>query len=135
MNSLLQCGHTIFHEKCKTCRAIQDDYYTQLEQEGFEDIEDVNHPQKLLKSWHSFKFPMMDLCQREAEDQYYYAALSLLQTFRFEKPIHKFIWALHCEGKSKRDIEKIISESQFEKKYKRESILNIISKIAEEIIR
>lgn len=88
----------------------------------------------MLKSWHSFKFALLEPEQRLAPEEYYNAAFELLQRYQFEKPVHKFIWALHCEGKTKREIELLLAKSRFKKKYKRESILNLIRKIAKEIL-
>ncbi len=130
MKPLLKCGHTIFRDKCPECKALQTHFYKKLKEENFEDIEDTHRLDRLLKSWHSFKFT----ANHDAEN-YYSAALEVLHSYPFEKPVHRFIWELHCEGKSKREIETLVAQSAFEKKYKRESILNLINKIAKETIR
>lgn len=130
-----KCGHTIFHEECKDCQSLQKECYKILAESDFEDIEDTDKSSRLLKAWHSFRFPSIHLSKRQGLEDYYRLAGALLHTFQFEKPIHRFIWELHCEGKSKREIETALQESEHEPKYKRETILNIIQKIAQEIKR
>lgn len=114
-------------------KALEEIWYGKLKEDGFEDIEDHTKRERPLCSWHSFKFPALNAEQREARIVYFEAAKMLLLTHTFEKPIERFIWSLHCEGLSKREIETAVAESNFEKKYKRETILNIITRIAAHI--
>lgn len=114
-------------------KALEQIWYEKLKAEGFEDIEDCDKRDRPLSAWHSFKFPALNAGQREASTLYFEAASELLHTYEFERPIERFIWALHCQGLSKREIEIEVSKSDFEKKYKRETILNIITKIAANI--
>lgn len=129
-----KCGHLIFHRSCSECRALEARYYQKLSDTGFIEIEDVAHSGRRLKSWHSFRFALMVPEQRQMPEEYYNAAFALLQRHRFDKPVHKFIWTLHCEGKSQREIEIHLADSKFEKKLKRDRIQIIINKIAKEIL-
>lgn len=129
----LKCGHTIFHSRCSECKAIQAEYYQKLKEDQFEDIEDTERIDRPLNSWHKVKMGPLDSLQVESRTLYYQRAAQLLYTFDFKKPVHRYIWFLHCEGHSKRKIEKALAGSEF-KKLKREAILNIIKKIAKEIM-
>lgn len=110
-------------------------WYKKLKEHGFEDIEDTSHPESPIKDWHKFKALRRfknDPNKLHFTTQYYTQAQNLLHTYNFDSPLHKKIWELHCEGFSKRKIEKAIAH--FKPTYKREHIGNIIKLIAAEII-
>lgn len=125
-----KCGHLIFHIRCKGCKALQASCYRELQTSDFEEIEDVTSPNEYLKAWHSIRFAIQDPIQREWVRRYFEAASDLLNQHCFDRPIERFIWALHCEGKSSRETEAVLAKSRFKKKYKHKSILDIINKIA-----
>lgn len=113
-------------------------WYDKLKQTGFEDIESTTETcdpiagtQRPLKASHNIRFRIKDQLQLKAKADYYILALALLNTYKFKNATHRRIWQLHCQGLSHREIAKAIAH--YKKTYKRESILNIINKIAKEI--
>jgi hypothetical protein len=88
---------------------VQKEWYGKLAKEGFRDCEDPG-PQRFLKEWHSFKFLGTDPVVRQAAEEYWDDAQGFLRTHKFDRPIERIVWALHCEGKSQREIEKAISK-------------------------
>lgn len=111
-------------------KALERLWYDKLKKEGFEDIENTTKRDRPLETWHRSKFGDLDPVLCEARRTYYDAALSLLHHHPFDKPIERAIWEMHANGLSKREIEAEIAKSDFKKKYKRESILNIIKRIS-----
>ena len=79
-------------------------WYKKLEREGFEDIEtDENN----LKSWTATKVRRsQDLWQ--AKEAYYQMAANLLNDYKFESNVEKWIWEYHADGVSVRDIVKLL---------------------------
>lgn len=119
-------GHSVDIKK------LQREWYKKLKDEdGFEDIEDTNHPGMPLKTWHSHKWKNTPPEKFAATEIYYDKARELLNTYEFESPTHLKIWELHCDGLSKRKIEKVLSQEA--ESYKRESIGLIIQLIASTI--
>lgn len=107
-------------------------WYGKLKESGFDDIEDTRHKDSPLFVWHSLKWQQCSPEKVEAIQTYYAQANDLLNTYEFENETHRKIWELHCEGASKRKIERTISS--YEKTYKREQIGNIINLIASTIL-
>lgn len=114
-------------------KALERFWYDKLKKEGFIDIEDTTISNRPLLSWHSFKFCKTPKVKQEALSDYYYKASQLLNTYEFEKPIHRRIWELHCEGYSWRKIESIIQWEPGSLHHKKDIIGSIINRIAESI--
>jgi len=112
-------------------KALQKEWDAKLKASGFDDIEDTTREDRPLKAWHNFRFKRTPIVQREATETYIDSAKALLLTYPFKNPTHRRIWELHCEGKSRREIEEAISG--FKKTYKHANIQFIINKIAREI--
>lgn len=112
-------------------KRLKKEWYQRLEDEGFKEIENVNHPNSPLLAWHSFIWQKTCPEQKSLIESYYFKARALLHTFEFESESHRLVWELHAEGLSRRQIEKAIATSP--KPYKREYIGTIIKLIAEEI--
>lgn len=102
-------------------------WYQKLKEDGFKDIEDTSMEGRPLLCWHNFKFKNIPNIKIESSKIYYEKAKTLLMNHIFENETEKTIWSLHSEGLSKRQIEKVIQNS--EKPYKREMIGKIINKI------
>lgn len=116
----------------KPSRSLRDLWSQKLEDSGFVDVEDVSRPDSPLKAWHSFRWRATPQQKSALTIEYYLRAADLLITYNFDNDTHKTIWQLHCEGKSKRKIEKLIATC--EPNYKREQIGNIINFIASSIL-
>lgn len=116
------------HNNGHDLKALQKLWYSKLADDGFDDIENVNHAEMPLKTWHSQKWQNRCKTRIELTQEYYRRARDLLNTYSFNEPIHRTIWELHSEGLSKRKIEKAISSSPTP--YKREAIGVIINIIA-----
>lgn len=112
-------------------KKLEQEWYQKLKDDGFEDIEDSNNPNRPLKAWHNFRFRQVNPARRKVTEAYYEKACALLHTYPFINEITKRIWELHCQGFSKREIEEAIKNES--KRYKRESIGLIIVKISREI--
>lgn len=110
----------------KELQTLQGHWYKKLEDSGFIDIEDVEHPESPLKAWHSLKWNNINLDFKEKVEQYYQKARDLLHTYEFENDMHRRIWEMHTEGLSKRKIEIALNGA-----YKRETIGNIIKALAQ----
>lgn len=79
-----------------------------LEQEGLSEIEELQLPFSLRKSEHRTD-------KIKEKDRYYELAFDLLQTFKFKNDMYQYIWALHCNGITVRDISKMINQKKFSK--------------------
>lgn len=101
-------------------------WYRRLAETGYHDIEQEDGS---LKAWDSFRFQNKQI---EAKREYFLRALDLLNTYSFDNPTHHRIWELHCNGASKRKIEREIMN--LTPTYKRSQIGNILTVIAAQII-
>jgi hypothetical protein len=110
-------------------KQLEHEWYSKLLQDGFMDIENTNHPERPLQTWHNLKFRDVSQDEMDAKLKYYSKAKDLLNTYPFENEIHQKIWELHSDGITARKIEKLINST-----YKRASISSIIKLIAAEII-
>lgn len=91
--------------KSKDFKKLQSEYYGKLKESGFEDIEEIDSPRELLKSWHDSYFTARHDAEEFSEvAQYYNAADSILNNYDFESPIDKAIWEKHSVGLSIRKI-------------------------------
>lgn len=115
----------------ESLKDLQAEWYTRLQGEGFIDIEDTERPDAPLKTWHSLKWQNVSRETWESTESYFDQAKELLTTREFETPMHRRIWELHCDGLSKRKIEKELSPEA--DAYKKSSIGIIIQLIASEI--
>ncbi len=109
-------------------KKLQKEWYKKLQEEGFIDIETHSHKDTPLTTWHSLKWKNLSLEVMETTLEYNSMARDLLNTHDFQTETHKRIWELHCDGLSKRKIEKILQTT--ENPYKREAIGLIIKNIA-----
>lgn len=107
---------------------LEQKWYEKLYESGFRDIEDSSKPSRPLRVWHNLKFKSTNITTRVNCEEYFNDAKELLNTFKFKNSTHRHIWALHCQGLSKRQIERAIAN--LPKSYKREQIGNIIKIIA-----
>lgn len=86
-------------------------WYKRLKDEGFEDIEDTNSPNGMLKSWHHFRFQAQyDPDTFSAREKYYQLATHFLHSHTFHSELERQVWFLHSEGKSVREIAKETGE-------------------------
>lgn len=82
-------------------------WYKKLAKSGFEDIEDTNSQNEMLKDWHSLKFLGPHKKGRfEAQKRYYELACQFLHDHYFETSREKAIWAKHTDGQTIREIAK-----------------------------
>lgn len=86
-------------------------WYNVLQRDGFEDVERVSHHELHLKRWSSnFR---TEFCSKEpyhfyVKQDYYYYARHFAEEYEFDSGLHRYIWFLHAEGVSMRDIAKTI---------------------------
>ena len=121
-------------KKHQELEQLQQQWYSKLKQNGFVDIENCNHPDRPLTSWHAFKWATVPHDKKEQIESYFYKARTLLHTYEFESETHKIIWELHSEGLSKRQIERQLIILKCENPVKREQIGKIINFIALDIL-
>lgn len=83
-----------------------------LKETGFKDAEDFSLPDPPLKDWHGTNWNKTNPDKIEETQRYYELASGLLLRFRFKNRIHKRIWQLHCDGKSRREIAKLLNQKK-----------------------
>jgi hypothetical protein len=115
--------------KTKKFKKLFDKWNKKLVESGHDEIEDFSLPEPPLKSWDNFKFKKPSPEQFDAKQSYFQSARTLLEIYEFESEIHRKIWELHSEGFSIRQIVTKINK----KKFKRDSIHNIILHIKKEL--
>lgn len=82
-------------------------WYTKLEADGFNDIEqDENN----LKEWSTKFTRKKSLDTWQAKESYYSMAENFLNTYAFENELEKVIWEYHANGISIRNIVDIINK-------------------------
>lgn len=112
-------------------KALSAEWDEKLEQSKFVDVEQTVGRHRLLKLWHASRFNQSWARRRFVEiDGYYDWAKSLLRAFPFKNHTHRKIWELHCDGKSKREIAKAISD--LSPCYRKSQVGNIINLIRQE---
>lgn len=86
---------------------LRDEWYDKLKESGFEDIEDVYHPNIPLKAWHSLRFiSLYEPIEFENQQVYYQMAENFSREHNFSRPFERLVWEAHCEGFSEREIAK-----------------------------
>ncbi len=111
--------------RTKNFLKLKDQWYKKLAKSGFEDIENTSLPDPDLKHCDVIRFNKVTPDAYETRTKYFSNCRDLLNTYKFETKLHKRIWELHSEGLSLREIETVIK-----KRYKKDSIHNIIRKIS-----
>lgn len=100
----------------KDLTALKKEWYNKLKETGFDDIE---HSNGSLKQLHSSKFlsdhngsASIEHTQHfnKYKAEYYRLATHFLNDHKFESKVEKFIWHLHSEGVSTRDIVSRLSD-------------------------
>jgi hypothetical protein len=90
--------------KTKGFKELHRAWMKKLKDEGFNDIEDLNSPLELLKTWDSTYF--IDGPEDFAgTEEYYQVAQELLNSHDFDSELERKIWELHSNGLSVRSIE------------------------------
>ncbi len=98
----------------KELKLAQKEWYEKLRKEGFKDIERHDWDDSSgfgLKRFDSFHFidtryGDIDKDSFQAKSEYFRLATHFLNEHTFEDPLDRYIWEMHSEGKSIRDIEK-----------------------------
>jgi transposase-like protein len=123
--------------KTKKFNALKDKWYKKLEKAGFEDAEDdENH----LKQWHSFNFSDNKQSHRfsaalfSSKAEYYRLAGQFLHTHEFKKPVEKVIWTYHADGKTNREISRLL-KSAGRKYSSKDYVRLIITALAKEMLK
>lgn len=119
----------------ESLKELREIWYAKLRESGFKDVEDQDNPDLPLKRNADFEgrpFTQSKIQKIELTREYYIKAMELTATYSFDNPTHKTIWELHCEGYSRRKIEKEISNHI--PTYLQAQIGNIIGLIASEIL-
>lgn len=113
-------------------KKLQTSWYKKLENEGFEDIE---QDEDNLKLW-SIEFfrTRYNKSLYEAKEEYYRLAGSFLYEYSFKDATDKFIWKLHAQAISTRDIEEKLKATPH-KHIKKDAINDIVRKLAKEMIK
>lgn len=120
--------------KTKKQKELERIWYAKLKEEGFEDCENTEIPDHPLKQWDTTRCMAKEKTRRDASEEYYRTAERLTHIYKFQRLIHLRIWELHCQGKSRREIEQAIEKSRFKHKLKQTQIQHIINKISKEFL-
>lgn len=103
-------------------------WYKKLKDSGFQDIEDINSPRELLKTWHSNYFMRKYTPDEfEAKASYYRRCSHFLYDYSFDSDRERLVWELHSEGLSFRDIAKRLWRYRLNK----DSVNKMVSKLIE----
>lgn len=95
-------------------KKLQKKWYDKLKKEGFKDIEQSDGN---LKEWASSRLltpghmPSRTLWNDSVE-QYFRLAGFFLNDYEFKSELEKYIWSLHCDGRSIKDIVKVITSKK-----------------------
>lgn len=118
------------NNKTKEFKKLQAEWYSKLEDEGFQDVEqDEEH----LKRWTSSFFKTRyNPTLWKAKEEYYRAAGHFLHDYKFSNDTEKLIWELHGEAMSIRNIALVLKAKGI-KSYKRR-IHETIQKLAKEMV-
>jgi hypothetical protein len=91
--------------KPKTFNQLQEEWYAKLKKEGFEDIEQTDTKERLLKSWHSSYFHSRhNPHDFRHQEEYFRQATNFYHSHDFKNQAEKKIWLLHSEGYTIREI-------------------------------
>jgi len=115
--------------RTKKFKELQERWYKKLEKSGFEDVEDMTLNEPLLKNWDNFRYRKVTPEEYESRTRYYSNCRDVLNTYPFERAIHRRIWELHTEGLSLRQIEKTIKKENKRFTSNHVTINSIIQKI------
>jgi hypothetical protein len=112
-------------------KTLQNKWNKLLKKSGFEDIEDSNG---LLKEWSRKLFQVKgkyieNLTKQGAKEEYYRLAGHFLYDYKGFEPTSRYIWELHANGMSMREIVQKI------KRPSKSTIGTIIKNLSNEMIR
>lgn len=99
--------------KTKQFKELRAHWYQRLEESGFEDIEDLDSPLELLKTWHSNIFRKRHSIEDFVATQEYYAVATSFFYNHDLTPLQREIWQLHCDGLPFRKIAETLNERGF----------------------
>jgi len=106
----------------KEFKELQAKWYKKLEKSGFKDAETVegyHEPYRPLRQWHASCFFLRHApLRREAKTEYYRLAGQFLYDNTFKSKLEMRMWELHAEGKSIREIVRIMNKPK-KRTYKR----------------
>jgi hypothetical protein len=123
--------------KTKKFESLKEKWYKKLAKSGFEDIE---HNESHLKQWHSFNFSDSKDSHRfsaalfSSKAEYYRLAGQFLHTHTFVKPVEKVIWTYHTEGKTNREISRLLKAAG-RKFSSKDYVRLIIASLAKEMLK
>lgn len=105
-------NHSIFTQSCRHCQRLKRDWYKELEYYGFEDIEknDRIADHKTIDDLY-YRKDFKTQYQFDAKVSYFNWATQMLETGQFKSHMDQTIWEYHSEGRSRRQIAKIVSLS------------------------
>lgn len=84
---------------------LQQQWYKKLEKAGFQDIEEFNSPNEMLKRKHNNDFRSRRVEQvYSTQLGYFYKAGHFLTNYSFGTALDRAIWAAHADGLSYREI-------------------------------
>ena len=100
--------------QAKQLKQLQAKWYARLKKEGFEDIE---QDENLLKNWSSSRLRKsrnsnneieQTLLYNESKQSYYRLAGFFVNDYAFESELDHMVWSYHAEGKSLRQMSKLL---------------------------
>lgn len=116
--------------RSKKFKALFKTWNKVLANDGFKDVEDFSHLDgTLLKEWDSLKFRWVEDEIFRAKQDYFMRASHLLHTYEFKAPWHKEVWRMYSEGKTVREIAKLLKRPS----RKKSQVWTVISSIRKNI--
>lgn len=123
--------------KSKDFKALQKHWYSRLEKEGFQDIEQKDG---LLKEWHSYMFMRSDNNSKysgPSKQEYYRLAGQFLYEHQFSSKSERYMWEMHSNGISIEDIVDIIDRRKtkdFGKFVNKRNVHETLQRLAKEML-
>lgn len=91
------------HPRCPSCKALRQEWYQTLTEEGFFDIEKQDRLRTTNAS-HEIRKDLQTTMQFDARCSYYQWARNKLNEGRFDSTKDRLIWQYHSEGVSRREM-------------------------------
>lgn len=117
-------------DKPKTYKQLQREWDRRLAKEGFVDAEQRDGNLKTWSSDYYLNYP--DETRREAYAGYFRLAGQFLYSYQFETTVDRLVWEYHSQGKSIREIPKLLWKQRI--RLKKSSVGVIIKRLAKEMI-
>lgn len=114
---------------------LNEKWAKKLKRSGFEDAEEFNSPNEMMKQHHNHHFLERNKHLPIAETvEYYESCKELLNTREFKTRLERRVWELYCEGFGGRYIAKTLRKKEWPVKKIIKDLVKLIKKDAKTIL-